>query len=171
MEAFASIPPWLDAPAWWCYSWCPGGARGRARGRAHGGARSVAHSDSDFPVCPYHRLWSVRVIYQKLTALLLTYLPFIILCFNIVCIFVSPGMQGMADMYGMSPSSYSQMGALRAAGHSQAMLLPAHPHYGMMMAHGGHMGHPGMYGLPTAQSPPLHPGMDAMGHIQDIHAA
>lgn len=89
------------------------------------------------------------------------------------CPLVVSGMQGMVgpDMYGMSPSSYSQMGALRSAGHSQAMLLPAHPHYGMMMAaHGGHMAHPGMYGLPTAQSPPLHPGMDGLGHIQDIHA-
>ena len=90
-------------------------------------------------------------------------------------LYIVPGMQGMvgADMYGMSPSSYAQMGALRSSGHSQAMLIPGHPHYGMMMAHAGaHMGHPGMYGLPTAQSPPLHPGMDGggMAHIQDIHA-
>jgi len=93
------------------------------------------------------------------------------------CIYVS-GMQGMigADMYGMSPSSYAPMGALRSSGHSQPMLIPGHPHYGMMMAHAGaHLGHhPGMYGLPTAQSPPLHPGMHdgggGMNHIQDIHA-
>lgn len=90
------------------------------------------------------------------------------------------------DMYGM-PHSYSQMGSLRdPVGHSQAMLLPAHPHYTMMMAaHGGHMAphHPGMYGLSSAaaaaagtgtgQSPPLHHGggiIDGLGHIQDIHA-
>ena len=83
----------------------------------------------------------------------------------------SAGMQGMpgADMYGASPNSYSQMPQLRPPVHSQAMLIPGHPH-AMMMAHGGHMGHPGMHGLPTAQSPPLHGGMDTMGHIQDIHA-
>lgn len=80
------------------------------------------------------------------------------------------GMQGMpGDMYGSSPnSSYGQMPQLRPPVHSQAMLIPGHPH-AMMMAHGS-MGHPGM-GLPTAQSPPLHTsGMDSMSHIQDIHA-
>ncbi|ESN89873.1 hypothetical protein HELRODRAFT_155469 [Helobdella robusta] len=77
-------------------------------------------------------------------------------------------MPGMADIYGMSPSSYPQMGALRAA-HPQAMLLPSHPHYGMMM--GGHMAHmPSMYGLASPQTPPIHPNIDQMGHIQDIHA-
>ncbi|KAK2182560.1 hypothetical protein NP493_348g01029 [Ridgeia piscesae] len=83
-----------------------------------------------------------------------------------------PGLQGMpgADMYCASPGgSYSQMSQLRAPVHSQAMLIPGHPHH-MMMAHGGPLGHPGMAGLPTTQSPPLHSSMDAMGHIQDIHA-
>ena len=79
-------------------------------------------------------------------------------------------MQGMGpgDMYGASPNSaYSPQ--LRPPVHSQAMLIPGHPHH-MMMAHGGHMGHPSM-GLPSAtQSPPLHGAMDGMGHIQDIHA-
>ena len=82
------------------------------------------------------------------------------------------GIQGMpgADMYGASPGSspYSQLPQLRTPVHSQAMLIPGHPHHMMMAAHGGHIGHPGM---PT-QSPPLHAGMEAMGHasIQDIHA-
>ena len=79
------------------------------------------------------------------------------------------GMPG--DMYGGSPnSSYTQMGQLRPPVHSQAMLIPGHPHHAMMMAHGPHMGH-AMGGIPSAQSPPLHAGsMDGMGHIQDIHA-
>ncbi|CAH1791556.1 unnamed protein product [Owenia fusiformis] len=78
-----------------------------------------------------------------------------------------PGM-GMGDMYGGSPSStsYSQMSQIRPPVHSQAMLIPGHPHH-MMMAHGGPMH--GMHGL-QAQSPPLHAGMDGMSHIQDIHA-
>lgn len=82
-----------------------------------------------------------------------------------------PGMQGMhGDMYGASPnSSYSHMSQIRPPVHSQAMLIPGHPH-AMMMAHGGHMGHMGHPGIPTTQSPPLHGGMDGMGHIQDIHA-
>ncbi|ELT94054.1 hypothetical protein CAPTEDRAFT_227932 [Capitella teleta] len=82
-----------------------------------------------------------------------------------------PAMQGMHDMYGASPNSgsYGQM-QLRPPVHSQAMLIPGHPH-AMMMAHGGHMAaHPGMHGLSGAQSPPLHGSMDAMAHIQDIHA-
>ncbi len=84
-------------------------------------------------------------------------------------VFVPAGMQGMhGDMYGHSPnSSYSQMSHLRPPVHSQAMLIPGHPH-AMMMAHTG-MGHPGMHGIPSTQSPPLG-GMDSMGHIQDIHA-
>ena len=72
-------------------------------------------------------------------------------------------------MYGAN-GSYSQMAQLRPPGvHSQAMLIPGHPHH-MMMAHGG-MGHHAM-GLPSPQSPPLHGGMDGLsaGHIQDIHA-
>ena len=87
-----------------------------------------------------------------------------------MCICVS-AMQGMQDMYGASPNSgsYGQMPQLRPPVHSQAMLIPGHPH-AMMMAHGGHMGHAGMHGLPTTQSPPLHGSMDAMAHIQDIHA-
>ena len=74
-------------------------------------------------------------------------------------------------MYGGPPNS-SAYGSpqLRPPVHSQAMLIPGHPHH-MMMAHGGPMGHHGMPGMPT-QSPPLHGGMDSMGagHIQDIHA-
>lgn len=75
------------------------------------------------------------------------------------------GMQGMgSDMYGASPNS--GYGHVRPPVHSQAMLIPGHPHH-MMMAHSGaHMGH---MGIPTTQSPPLHGSMD-MGHIQDIHA-
>ena len=70
-------------------------------------------------------------------------------------------------MYG-SNGSYSQMSHLRPPVNSQAMLIPGHPHH-MMMAHGG-MGH--HMGLPGAQSPPLHGGMDGLSaaHIQDIHA-
>ena len=88
-------------------------------------------------------------------------------CFSLLCL--CAGLQGMpGDMYG-SPavtSSYTQM--QRPPVHSQAMLIPGHPHH-MMMAHTS-MGHHGM-GLPSAQSPPLHAGMDSMaGHIQDIHA-
>ena len=77
-----------------------------------------------------------------------------------------------ADMYSTCPSttSYSQMSPLRPPVHSQAMLIPGHPHH-MMMAHGAPMGHHGM-GFQTAQSPPLHGGMEGLGagHIQDIHA-
>ena len=84
--------------------------------------------------------------------------------------FSGMGMPG--DMYGSptNSSSYSQMPQLRPPVHSQAMLIPGHPHH-MMMAHGGHMGHHGMHSM-AAQSPPLHAGMDTMGsgHIQDIHA-
>ncbi|KAL5008496.1 hypothetical protein ScPMuIL_014077 [Solemya velum] len=53
------------------------------------------------------------------------------------------GVQGMhsgADMYGTPPvsSSYSQMSSqLRPPLHSQAMLIPGHPHH-MMMGHGTH---------------------------------
>ena len=90
-----------------------------------------------------------------------------------VCLSCSiAGLQGMhgADMYGVPPvtSNYSAMQQIRPPVHSQAMLIPGHPHHTMMMAHGGPMGHPGMP-LQSAQSPPLHGGMD-MGHIQDIHA-
>ena len=76
------------------------------------------------------------------------------------------GLQGM-DMYGANPNSgYSHM---RPPVNSNAMLIPGHPHH-MMMAHGG-MGHHGMPSIQSAQSPPLHGGMDSMGsHIQDIHA-
>ena len=85
--------------------------------------------------------------------------------------FLSVSGMGMgADIYGANPnsSSYSQMGQLRPPVHSQAMLIPGHPHH-MMMAHNP-MGHHGMPSLQSAQSPPLHSAMDGMGHIQDIHA-
>ncbi|KAK7104493.1 homeobox protein Meis1-like isoform X1 [Littorina saxatilis] len=72
-----------------------------------------------------------------------------------------------ADMYGTPPSSYSQMSQFSPPVHSQAMLIPGHPHH-MMMGHNAM----GAHGMATAQSPPLHhPSMDGMGgHIQDIHA-
>ncbi|PVD26639.1 hypothetical protein C0Q70_14317 [Pomacea canaliculata] len=72
-----------------------------------------------------------------------------------------------ADMYGTPPSSYSQMSQFSPPVHSQAMLIPGHPHH-MMMGHNPM----GAHGMAAAQSPPLHHGsMDAMGgHIQDIHA-
>ncbi|BFZ07901.1 hypothetical protein BsWGS_10939 [Bradybaena similaris] len=78
------------------------------------------------------------------------------------------GMQSMhrPDMYGTPPSSYAQMAQFSPPVHSQAMLIPGHPHH-MMMGHGN----PGMahHGMASAQSPPLH--MEGMGaHIQDIHA-
>ena len=79
------------------------------------------------------------------------------------------GMSGMADLYGMSPSTYSQMGALRGTpGHPQSMLLPTHSPYGMMM--GAAMPHPSIYPIPGSQSSPHHTGIDVMNHIQDIHA-
>uniref|UniRef100_A0A2C9KBJ5 Homeobox domain-containing protein n=1 Tax=Biomphalaria glabrata TaxID=6526 RepID=A0A2C9KBJ5_BIOGL len=78
------------------------------------------------------------------------------------------GMQGMhrSDMYPPPASSYAQMAQFSPPVHSQAMLIPGHPHH-MMMGHGN----PGMahHGMASAQSPPLH--MEGMGgHIQDIHA-
>ncbi|CAE1321731.1 unnamed protein product [Acanthosepion pharaonis] len=85
------------------------------------------------------------------------------------------GVQSMhgADMYGPPPvsGSYSQMSQLRPPVHSQAMLIPGHPHH-MMMGHTAPgMGHHGMP-IQTTQSPPLHGGsMDVMGQqLQDIHA-
>uniref|UniRef100_A0A2L2XXB5 Homothorax 1 n=1 Tax=Parasteatoda tepidariorum TaxID=114398 RepID=A0A2L2XXB5_PARTP len=76
---------------------------------------------------------------------------------NLSC---SEGAMGMGHMGGMG--GYSQMSQLRSPVHSQAMLLPGHPH-AMMMAHGP-MGHPG---LPPQGSP-----YDASGgHIMDIHAS
>ena len=77
------------------------------------------------------------------------------------------GMQGMhrPDMYASPPSSYAQMAQFSPPVHSQAMLIPGHPHH-MMMGHGQGMPH---HGMASAQSPPLH--MEGMGgHIQDIHA-
>jgi homeobox protein Meis1/homeobox protein Meis2 len=75
-----------------------------------------------------------------------------------------------ADMYGAPPVTNSyNMQQLRPPVHSQAMLIPGHPHH-MMMAHGGHMSHHGMP-LQSTQSPPLHHGVDSMGQpLQDIHA-
>ncbi|XP_054712307.1 homeobox protein Meis2-like isoform X2 [Uloborus diversus] len=76
---------------------------------------------------------------------------------NLSC---SEGAMGMGHMGGMG--GYTQMSQLRSPVHSQAMLLPGHPH-AMMMAHGP-MGHPG---LPPQGSP-----YDASGgHIMDIHAS
>ncbi|XP_063427047.1 uncharacterized protein LOC134710602 [Mytilus trossulus] len=84
------------------------------------------------------------------------------------------GVQGMhsSDMFGRTAvtgsSSYSQMSQLRPPVHSQAMLIPGHPHH-MMMGHGAHGMSPMVMG--SAQSPPLHGSLDSMGaHIQDIHA-
>lgn len=86
------------------------------------------------------------------------------------------GVQGMhgGDMYGAPPvtgsSSYSQMSQLRGPVHSQAMLIPGHPHH-MMMGHGAPGMSPHGMSMGSAQSPPLHGSMDGMGgHIQDIHA-
>ncbi|GFY10873.1 uncharacterized protein TNCV_1123951 [Trichonephila clavipes] len=77
---------------------------------------------------------------------------------NLSC---SEGAMGMGHMGGMG--GYTQMSQLRSPVHSQAMLLPGHPHAAMMMAHGP-MGHPG---LPPQGSP-----YDASGgHIMDIHAS
>lgn len=72
----------------------------------------------------------------------------------------SMGMSGhMSGMGGYSPMNPS----LRSPVHSQAMLLPGHPHAAMMMAHGP-MGHPG---IPSQGSP-----YDGSGqHIMDIHAS
>ncbi|XP_071162346.1 homeobox protein Meis2-like [Mytilus edulis] len=84
------------------------------------------------------------------------------------------GVQGMhsSDMFGSTAvsgsSSYSQMSQLRPPVHSQAMLIPGHPHH-MMMGHGADGMSPMSMG--SAQSPPLHGSLDSMGaHIQDIHA-
>lgn len=79
-------------------------------------------------------------------------------------------MQGCSDASMSMSSHMSGMGAyspmnsqLRSPVHSQAMLLPGHPHAAMMMAHPS-MGHPG---LPPQSSP-----YDASGgHIMDIHAS
>ncbi|XP_060069945.1 homeobox protein Meis1-like [Ylistrum balloti] len=86
------------------------------------------------------------------------------------------GVQGMhgGDMYGAPPvtgsSSYSQMSQLRPPVHSQAMLIPGHPHH-MMMGHGAPGMSPHGMSMGSAQSPPLHSSMESMGgHIQDIHA-
>ncbi|XP_041352627.1 homeobox protein Meis1-like isoform X2 [Gigantopelta aegis] len=75
------------------------------------------------------------------------------------------------DMYGAVPpvsGSYAQMSQFSPPVHSQAMLIPGHPHH-MMMGHAATgMGH---HGMSATQSPPLHASMDGMGqHIQDIHA-
>lgn len=86
-----------------------------------------------------------------------------------------PGMQNLAvasDIFCSSPTSpYPSISHLRPPPqlHPQTMFLPGHPHHTMMMAHhGGHLGgHPG---LGPGPSPPLHPTMDGLGQIQDIHA-
>lgn len=102
---------------------------------------------------------------------------FILVCFLLfrffahasVWLHMTEGMQGCSDaamgmgghMSGMG--GYSQMNSqLRSPVHSQAMLLPGHPH-AMMMAHPS-MGHPG---LPPQSSP-----YDASaGHLMDaIHS-
>jgi hypothetical protein len=57
------------------------------------------------------------------------------------------------------------MSQLRPPVHSQAMLIPGHPHH-MMMGHSAHGMSPMSMG--SAQSPPLHGSLDSMGaHIQD----
>ncbi|XP_023225218.1 homeobox protein Meis1-like isoform X3 [Centruroides vittatus] len=77
---------------------------------------------------------------------------------NLPCTDGSIGMGHMGSMGG-----YSQMSQLRSPVHSQAMLLPGHPHAAMMMTHGP-MGHPG---IPPQGSP-----YDGSGqHIMDIHAS
>jgi hypothetical protein len=81
-------------------------------------------------------------------------------------------MQGCSDG-SMSMSSHMSMGAyspmsasqLRSPVHSQAMLLPGHPHAAMMMAHQG-MGHPGL----APQSSPYDASGGQMA-IMDIHAS
>lgn len=72
------------------------------------------------------------------------------------------GMQGCTDSMAMG-GHMGGYGSMRSPVHSQAMLLPGHPH-AMMMAHPG-MGHPG---LPPQSSP-----YDASsGHgLMDIHAS
>jgi len=100
------------------------------------------------------------------------------LCFDFIIIvhiyimrcdmtWINEGMQGCSDAsMGMSGhmsgmGGYSSMNV--RSPHSQAMLLPGHPHAAMMMAHPS-MGHPG---LPPQSSP-----YDASsGHIMDIHAS
>uniref|UniRef100_T1JCN8 Homeobox domain-containing protein n=1 Tax=Strigamia maritima TaxID=126957 RepID=T1JCN8_STRMM len=80
-----------------------------------------------------------------------------------------PGMHNLGGTdasMGMGPvggvGGYSQM-SMRSPVHSQAMLIPGHPH-GMMMAHGP-MGH---HGLPSSQSSPIY---DSSGQpVMDIHA-
>nr|XP_006811519.1 PREDICTED: homeobox protein Meis2 isoform X5 [Saccoglossus kowalevskii] len=97
-----------------------------------------------------------------------------------------PGTQGMpTDMMSQSMSmsmpmsgggaptySHSQMShhQLHPQVHSQAMLIPGHPH-AMMMAHPTHHPH-GMSGLQSAQSPPslMNPGdMNSQQPVMDIH--
>ena len=69
-----------------------------------------------------------------------------------------------ADMYCGGPGG--SYGHLRTR--AQGLCYRIH-HAAATAAH-----HPGMYGLPPGppiQSPgSLHPGMDSLGHIQDIHA-
>ena len=98
------------------------------------------------------------------------------------CVCVVAGIQDLSgsDLYGSSVGAASYGGHLRAA--PQPMLLPGHPHpaTAMMMAHAATAGpmaahHPGMYALPPPPPmqpgpTPLHAGVDAMGHVQDIHA-
>lgn len=75
------------------------------------------------------------------------------------------GDASMSGMSGhMSGMGYSPMNPQLRSPHSQAMLLPGHPHAAMMMAHTP-MGHPG---IPPQTSP-----YDASSgqHIMDIHAS
>lgn len=76
-----------------------------------------------------------------------------------------PGPPGMYGDPSMSPSAYSYG---RGPVHSQAMLIPGHPHAHMMM-HGSHMGsHPMSHSAGPSPGPLGHDAMNA--HIQDIHA-
>lgn len=79
----------------------------------------------------------------------------------------APGMHNLsaadATMGMGAVGGYSQMSQLRSPVHSQAMLIPGHPH-GMMMAHGP-MGH---HGLTSAQGSPIYDGSGQP--VMDIHA-
>lgn len=121
---------------------------------------TVSRSDREKPLkkilkfifCKYYILLTLC-----LYCLIIVYFFYLAGMQNLSC---SEGAMGMGHMGGMG--GYGQMSQLRSPVHSQAMLLPGHPH-AMMMAHGP-MGHPG---LPPQGSP-----YDASGgHIMDIHAS
>lgn len=75
------------------------------------------------------------------------------------------GGEGAMGMGAVGGVGYSQMSQLRSPVHSQAMLIPGHPHAAMMMAHAG----PGMHaGLATSQNSPIYDGTGQP--VMDIHA-